>query len=400
MIHKNGKPKRDPLSYRPLSLTSSIGKIYEKIIAKRVYAWAENNNKFSSAQNGFRANRSINDNLFKLIECVKTGFVKKQRTGAVFLDVEKAFDQVWHKGLIFKLYSIGMPKKTILWICSYLKDRSMIIEMEKLKGEEIKPTHGVPQGSPLSPLLFILYVSDIPELTKGVFISQFADDIAIWTTSRIITTINSRLNSSLNVLQKWCSKWKIKLNPTKTKPILFKYKKNKSLDDKDFSIKMGDQNIKDVKEVKFLGVILDDKLKLDTFVSDKINKLLGIRKQIFKMKYKDCVSLRILVILYKVFLRSKIEFGLPALIIAKKDQMNRLESFQHRILSHFLDYPRSVNRISINNQCNLTSVNERINELSKKWFKKSMINNPDIKSFVEKLPVFRNNHGLPSQLVT
>ena len=120
-----------------------------------------------------------------------------------------------------------------------------------------------------------------------------------------------------------------------------------------------------VNEVKFLGVDFDDKLKFDKFITNKINHLQGIRREIFKLKYKNAVTLKILVILYKVFIRSKLEYGLPALIMINKEYHAKLESFQHYILTHFLEYPRGINRKNTNSQCDLSDLKTRINHLTK-----------------------------------
>ena len=96
MLHKTGKPKNKALSYRPLSITSCIGKILEKLLTNRIKSWAENNNIFNLQQNGFRKNRYTNDNLFKLSQSMRQNFNKSMISTVVFLDVEKVFDRVWH----------------------------------------------------------------------------------------------------------------------------------------------------------------------------------------------------------------------------------------------------------------------------------------------------------------
>ena len=136
---------------------------------------------FTKQQNGFRKNRSTNDNLFKLFETIKLSFCKGHTTTGIFLDVEKAFDQVWYDGLLFKLTSMGLKRKLIRWISSFLYQRKLIISINNQLSDPIIPIHGVPQGSPLSPILFILYVSGIPQpLDAQLNLYHFADDIAIW----------------------------------------------------------------------------------------------------------------------------------------------------------------------------------------------------------------------------
>ena len=162
MLHKAGKPEDLAGSYRPLSLTSCLGKLLEKAVADNLSNWAEANKKFNKQQNGFRKNRSTNDNLFKLFETIKLGFCKGHPTTGIFLDVEKAFDQVWYDGLLFKLTLMGLNRKLIRWISNFLYQRKLRISNNHQLSDPITPIHGVTQGSPLS-ILFILYVNDIPQ---------------------------------------------------------------------------------------------------------------------------------------------------------------------------------------------------------------------------------------------
>ena len=129
MLHKTGKPKNKALSYRPLSITSCIGKILEKLLTNRIKSWAENNNIFNLQQNGFRKNRYTNDDLFKLSQSMRQNFNKSMISTVVFLDVEKVFDQVWHKGLLSKLYDLGLDINIIKWIKNILQDEGLTINV-------------------------------------------------------------------------------------------------------------------------------------------------------------------------------------------------------------------------------------------------------------------------------
>ena len=123
MLHKAGKPEDLVGSYRPLRLTSCLGKLLEKAVADNISNWAESNKKFNKQQNGFRKNRSTNHNLFKLFETVKLGFGKGHATTGIFLDAEKAFYQVWFDGLLYKLTLMGLNRKLIRWISNFLYQR-------------------------------------------------------------------------------------------------------------------------------------------------------------------------------------------------------------------------------------------------------------------------------------
>ena len=181
MLYKAGKPENLMRSYRLLSLTSCLGKLLEKVVAVYLSNWAEANKKFNKQQNGFRKNRSTNDNLFKLFETIKLASSKCHPTRAIFLDVEKAFNQVWYDGLLVRLTWLGLNRELIRWISNFLYHRKLIVSINGQFGDPVIPIHGVPQGSPVSPILFILYVSDISQLLDAqINLSQFADDIDIW----------------------------------------------------------------------------------------------------------------------------------------------------------------------------------------------------------------------------
>ena len=130
MIHKTGKRITDPASYRPVSLLSNIGKLLEKIITNSLYDWAEELGKLNNIQSGFRKNKSTNDQLFRLTQAIIEGFNRKHITTAIFLDVEKAFDRVWHKGLLEKLRRIDTPPTLLRIIASFFRDRDVWVKKQ------------------------------------------------------------------------------------------------------------------------------------------------------------------------------------------------------------------------------------------------------------------------------
>ena len=204
MLHKPGKPKSEITSYRPLSLTSCLGKILEKIITNRIKDRCNENNIINKQENGFRSKRNTNDNLFKLTQSLKQNINNGFVTSAVFLDVEKAFDQVWHAGLLHKMKKFGIDQNLLRWINSFLCERSISIKIKDIKSDFFSPKHGVPQGSPLSPILFTIYVSDIPqpENVQTTTLSQFADDIALWAYGRNIIMSQYKIQKHLNKIAK------------------------------------------------------------------------------------------------------------------------------------------------------------------------------------------------------
>ena len=162
MLPKPGKDLTKPTSYRPISLLPAIGKVFERIIANRLSTFLEKANYFDENQAGFRRNRSTLDQLFKLSQSVSMALKKHKKAVGVFLDVEKDFDTVWLDGLKYKLGTaeVGLPTKVTRLLGSFLTNRHLRVHQDSAISNRIELKAGTPQGSALSPLLFIIYVND------------------------------------------------------------------------------------------------------------------------------------------------------------------------------------------------------------------------------------------------
>ena len=171
MILKPNEKKSDPGSFRPMSL---LCKVLEPIVTTRLYSWAESTNLLPPEQSGFRKKRSVNDRLFQLTQIVVQQFARRrtQHVEAIFLGVEKAFDRVWHNGLRYKLLNLNLPPLLTRWISNFLKDRVVQPYIKSTTSRDVTINHGVRQGSPLSPLLYLIFTHDLPPTSK-VFRSIF-----------------------------------------------------------------------------------------------------------------------------------------------------------------------------------------------------------------------------------
>ncbi|GBP03474.1 Probable RNA-directed DNA polymerase from transposon BS [Eumeta japonica] len=183
-IHKPGKPRDLPASYRPISLLSGLAKLYERVLKTRLSAHLLGKGLIIDEQFGFRPAHSCPQQVFRLVEYVTEGFKSKQKTVAVFFDVAKAFDMMWHAGLVYKLYSLQVPDRLIFIIQNYLSNRYFTCRHERTHSTRRLIRAGVPQGSALSPLLHSAYTNDIPIPTSGVQLALFADDTALYYKSR------------------------------------------------------------------------------------------------------------------------------------------------------------------------------------------------------------------------
>ena len=195
---------------------SSIMKLFERVIEQRLRCYLEDIGFINKYQSGFRQAKSTDDHLFRLSQSVMESFNRREHVVAAFLDVEKAFDNVWHNGLRYKIFMLDLPTKMTRWLSDFLVGRVIQVNVNGFLSDKISLIAGVPQGSVLSPLLFLIYVNNLPNPHhRQNSKSQFADGTALWAASKNVQFAAKRLRKDLRKLAKWCVKWRIKLNPKK-----------------------------------------------------------------------------------------------------------------------------------------------------------------------------------------
>ena len=331
MLPKPGKDLTKPTSYRPISLLPAMGKIFERIVASRFSAFLEKVDYFDENQAGFRKKRSTVDQLFKLSQSVSTALKKHKKAVGVFLDVEKAFDAVWLEGLKYKLGrpEIGIPTKIIRLLSSFLTNRHLRVHQNSAISNKIELKAGTPQGSALSPLLFIFYVNDTPKPPPGVLISKFADDMAAWAIQKQEKRAEKLIQKHLDSLSEWCNKWKIKLNPSKTQVGLFTNSNNT----KEITLNLGRVPLTVSNEIKFLGLTFDRKLTWRHHIDNvrhrmwlRINAIKAISGRNLGMQSKTLIHL------YKMWIRPIALYGAPAYYSAAKTHLNKIQVIQNSAL--------------------------------------------------------------------
>ncbi|GFW38623.1 probable RNA-directed DNA polymerase from transposon X-element [Trichonephila clavipes] len=256
LLPKKNKDPKFPLNYRPISLISCVAKLFEKILLSRIQAFSDSNHIIPDFQHGFRKKTSTCHQLLRTTNLIIDGFNTHRTTGGIFLDVEKAFDRVWHNGLIFKLIQINLPPYLIKIIYEYLSNRTFHVKINSIHSRIGSIQAGTPQGSILSPLLYSLYTYDFPT-SPTVEVCLFADDAAILSQARSPETVRKNLQSYLIKFKKWLTLWRISINTSKSQAILFKKGNYKN---KLNPLKLFRNPIPWCDEVQYLGVTLDKKL--------------------------------------------------------------------------------------------------------------------------------------------
>lgn len=219
------KPTKDPkcaASYRPISLLSSVSKILERVLNTKLDVFLTENSAINPKQFGFRAEHSTVHQIKRIVKIISDNKARRRSTGMVLLDMEKAFDSIWHDGVIFKLNKIGTPTYLVKLIASFLKYRRFTVSVNRELSSPRSIPAGLPQGSVISPLLYAVYTSDL-KIPAKCDAGYYADDTAIWSAAKQSNTIIRNLAMALPRIHKYFTKWRIKINSEKTQAILFKF---------------------------------------------------------------------------------------------------------------------------------------------------------------------------------
>lgn len=340
-LHKKGS-KKQVSNYRPVSLTSIVCKTFERLIRNDMVNYMEENNLLSEQQHGFRSGKSCTTQLLELMEIWTDLLDQGFPIDCIYLDFAKAFDKVPHDRLRNKLKAYGFEGKLWNWLSNFLSDRKQRVVINKSKSNIESVTSGIPQGSVLGPILFTIFINDLPDCVNS-YVKIFADDTKVFRTIQTVDDFNLLQEDLLKLLE-WSKIWQLPFNISKCK--CMHYGRNNT----EYVYKMEDMTLDDIDNEKDLGVIFDNKLNFANHISSiisKANSRIGIIKRNFSNLAKE-----VFLPLYKTLIRPILEYCAIIWNPHQRGKINEIEKVQRRAtklvkdISH-LSYPERLKHLKL-----------------------------------------------------
>ncbi|KAK3090224.1 hypothetical protein FSP39_010191 [Pinctada imbricata] len=321
-VYKKGDTNK-AVNYRPISLTCISCKLMEHVVTSQIMKHLESNNILYDLQHGFRHSRSCETQLLSFVQELHSTNNSNTQSDLIIMDFAKAFDKVPHRRLLYKLNYYGISGHTQNWIASFLSDRTQTVVLDGLTSNTVPVTSGVPQGTVLGPVLFLVYINDLPDYLSYSKLRLFADDSIIYMP---ISSAHDclKLQTDLDAAARWERDWLMAFHPdkctvlsvtTKRKPIKHNYT-------------LHNHTLEPVSSSKYLGITLQSNLKWDNHIHDitaKANKTLGFLKRNLKTANQNIKDQA-----YRALVRPKLEYASSVWDPHTKESASKLEMIQRR----------------------------------------------------------------------
>ena len=367
---KPGRARHDAASYRPIALSSCLGKLLERMVSKRLTFILEEQDLLSKFQCGFRKNHTPMDHLIRLESDIRKGYKSRQHTTAIFLDIKNAYDMVYKPALVYKIQQLGIRGNLAHYLCNFLAgNRRLRVKHRSILSDVYEIENGLPQGSCLSPILFNIMINDLFEdIPPGISFSLFADDSAIWCTTPDYDVGISRLQTALCKVERWSAKYGLEFSAEKSSLMIFsKFRKLAP----ERLPKLNNMTIPLVSHFKFLGVVLDPKLTMNKHVAHiqtKCKKRLNLFRCITSTPAG--ADRNTLLRLYKTIVLPIIEYGSIIYDGGSQPTLKKLEAIQNNFLRLALGAMKTSPVLSLQVDANVTPLHIRRMELTMRYFSK------------------------------
>ena len=393
-IPKPNKNLTSPSSYRPIALTNCLSKIMEKMVNRRLLHLLEEKRFFSPHQSGFRAGHSVTDALCRLEYAARNAILHREYCVTVLLDINKAFDTVWHHGLFVKLERLGLSGNLTRFIREFLLARRIIVRNTNSLSAPFPVLAGVPQGSVLSPTLFNIMINDLfEEIPSGVHYSLYADDGALWTSSPDLRVALDKMQLALDSISKWSHIWGLSISPTKTNAIIFTNRATNSPQ----NLLLLSSPVNYVQSIKYLGMTFDSKLTWNRHIAGLQARCLKDLNLLKIISFsRDSSDYHILKRLYSSLILPKLDYGCTLFASAAYSHLVKLDRIQYAACRAILGALRPTPTKKLEVEANLVPLSIRRRQLLLQYgTRMATIKNHPIATFVSShQPVPANLHDI------
>lgn len=404
MIEKKESDSHNPLNYRPISLTNCMVKLVERLIQQRLNLFLEEKNIISIFQSGFRKKRQTTDNLLYFIQKVYEAFDSNDKICSIVFDIQKAFDKVWHKGLIYKLHKLNIPCNIGNWIIEFLSNRKFQIKVEDSISALFEICTSVPQGAILSPVLFIIYINDALEINiklNKLNSLLFADDLMTFNRNKNIKYLQIQMKKYLEELEIWLKKWRLSIAANKCSFTIYAKRIPNELKNGTFKLKINGNEIPINHEPRYLGVILDRNLNMNAHtnrIRTKCIKALNILKCLtyksWSMKEENQIRI------YKSLVRSNLEYASPVMIMSPNN-MERLSGIQYQVLKIIYKEKIECSNQYLHDISQIEKLDHRLFQLSSNYLQKAIQEkNPLIVRLLDEIIFSAGNVKTPIEIIS
>uniref|UniRef100_A0A8C2Q875 Reverse transcriptase n=1 Tax=Cyprinus carpio TaxID=7962 RepID=A0A8C2Q875_CYPCA len=329
-IRKLGKDPTNPISYRPIALTSNLCKVMERMIADRLTYVLEKRGLLAKCQSGFRKGRSTIDSVVRLETEIRKAQANRESVIAVFFDIEKAYDMMWKEGLLIKLSKIGVEGRVFNWIRDFLFGRKIQIRIGADLSDQYIVDNGTPQGSVISPLLFIIMINDVfGTVPEDIGRSLFADDGALWKKGRNIEYVTRKIQEAIDIVVEWGYNWGFRFSIEKTQSVFFTRKRIQE----GLKLRMYGRDLEKVGTFKFLGINLDSRLTFAEHIrriEEKCKRVINVMRC---LRGKEWGASRLAMKkIYMALIRSVLDYGCVVFGSAAQSLLKKLDVIQAQAL--------------------------------------------------------------------